>query len=68
MNKDIKQVIKYSRELGFDVDSTKTGHLIFKGFGRRIISSSTPSDYRVITTLRNNLKKISQGKVVGKIR
>jgi len=67
MNKDIKQVIKYSKELGFDIDNTKTGHLIFTGYGRRIISSSTPSDYRVITTLKNNLKKISQGKIVGKI-
>lgn len=65
--KDMTKLIKYGKSLGFEVTKTNSGHILFTGYGRRMFSSSTPSDFRVIPMLRKNLQKISQGKSVSKL-
>jgi hypothetical protein len=66
-SKEINQIRKYAEALGFMTKMTKKGHLVFLGFGRRVLSSSTPSDSRVIVTLRKNLKKIANGQPVARL-
>lgn len=65
-SKEINQIKRYAEFLGFSISQTKKGHVLFTGYGRRILSSSTPSDSRVITTLKKNLKKIATGKPVAR--
>ncbi len=62
----MKELIKYGKTLGIKSTKTKSGHLVFSGHGRRFITGSTPSDYRVIKSLRKNLTKIAQGKLIAK--
>lgn len=64
--KEIRQLIKYGKDLGFTIKLTKTGHIMFTGFGKKILSGSTPSDFRVIKMLRKNLRKLSQGRIIAR--
>jgi hypothetical protein len=66
-SKEINQIKKYAESLGFSTKITKKGHIVFSGFGRKVLSSSTPSDFRVIVTLRKNLKKIANGQPIARL-
>jgi hypothetical protein len=65
-SKEIRELIKYGETLGFTTKKTKTGHIMFTGFGKKILSGSTPSDFRVVKILRKNLRKLSEGRIVAK--
>lgn len=64
--KEIRQLIKYGENLGFTTKLTKAGHIMFSGFGGKILSGSTPSDFRVVKILRKNLRKLSQGRIIAR--
>lgn len=53
MNKDLKKIIKALREQGFEVETTRKGHLMVFRDGRLVVTfSGTASDWR---SMRNGI-------------
>lgn len=59
-------LIKFGKDLGFEVQRTNGGHLKFKGYGAMLFTSSTSSDHRQTATMKKNLTKIAKGLVVAR--
>lgn len=55
MDKDLKKVIRELRKQGFDVETTRKGHLMVYRDGRLVVTfSGTSSDWR---SLKNGIAK-----------
>lgn len=53
MNKDLKKILKTAKAAGFDIRTTKKGHIVVSKDGRRITTfAGTASDHR---SIRNGL-------------
>jgi len=63
----MKELIKLGEKLGFSYKQTKSGHLLFSGHGHRIVTASTPGDFRIMKSLRKNFTKLAAGKPVGRL-
>lgn len=59
--RDLQQLIKYGKQLGFTVKRTNGDHYLFKGYDHIIYVSSTSSDGKQLRIKKNTLLKISMG-------
>lgn len=60
--KHVRELLELAGQLGFELERTKGGHLVFRKPGRQpVFSSSTPSDVRTIRNLKGQLVRSERG-------
>lgn len=58
MHKDIRPIARRARQQGWHISGTRSGHLMWVSpEGRKLFTSSTPSDSRTIKNFRAELRR-----------
>lgn len=63
--REVKNLIKYAKSLGYAVERTSNNHYKLSGHNNTLFMGSTPSDGRRVRKMKNILLKLSEGMIVG---
>ena len=59
--REITQLSKYAKSLGFEVTKTRNNHIRYKGYGKLVIGSGSSANRKHISLFKKYLLKISNG-------
>jgi hypothetical protein len=58
--KDLRQLMRQYRRLGWTITATGSGHLLWRSpSGERVITASTPGDYHTFANTKSRLRRTS---------